>query len=85
MEFGVHDYLLIMDKKRTYRCYGLFSRSPDIAKTVLLGTVKRARCREKDRRRDGENGQEVGLEKSLRAAEGKKMQHHLWRPNDRRS
>ena len=60
---GVHDDLLTMVKKRKLRWYDHISRSSGMAKTILQGTVKGTRRR--DRRRDDKiasrNGQEWGV------------------------
>ena len=48
----VHDDLLTMVKKRNLRWYGHISRSSTMAKTILQGTVKGARCRQKTRTGD---------------------------------
>ena len=73
---GVHDDLLTVVKKRNLRWYGPISRSSDLVKTILQGTVKGKRRRgrqqkrwegrKEDRRGDGKitskNGREWGLE-----------------------
>ena len=48
---GVHDDLLTMVKKRKLRWYGHISRSSDMAKTILQGTVKGARRRGRQKKR----------------------------------
>ena len=69
---GVHDDLLTMKKKLILRWYGHISRSPDMAKTILQGTMKGARKRGRQKKRWEDNikkwtGMEFG--DSLRAAE----------------
>ena len=51
---GEYDELLTMAKKRKLRLFGRVSRSSDLAKTILIGTVngKRKRGRQKKRRED---------------------------------
>ena len=48
---GVHDDLLIMIKKRKLKWYGPISRSSDIAKKILQGTVKGTRMRGRQKKR----------------------------------
>ena len=52
---GVHDYLLTIIKKLILRWYGHISRSPDMAKTILQGTMKGARKRGKQKKRWEDN------------------------------
>ena len=59
---GVHDDLLTMVKKRKLRWYGHISRSPGMAKTILQGTVKGARRRERQKKRWDDNIKEWSLE-----------------------
>ena len=69
---GVHDDLLTMVKKRKLRWYGHTSRSSDMAKTILQGTVKGARRRGRQKKRWEDNIKEWtgrGFGDSLRAAE----------------
>ena len=69
--FGVHDDLLTTAKKRKLRWYGHISRSSDMSKTILQGTVKGARRRGR-RKRWEDNIKEwtgMGFGGSLRAAE----------------
>ena len=69
---GVHDDLLNMVKKRKLRWYGHISRSSGMAKTILQGTVKGARRRERQKKRREDNIKEwtgMGFGDSLRAAE----------------
>ena len=47
----VHYDLLTMVKKRKFRCYGHISGSSGMAKTILQGTVKRTRRRERQKKR----------------------------------
>ena len=88
---GVHDDLLTMVKKRKFRWYGHISRSFGMAKTILQGTVKGARRREEDRRRDGKITSRNWWEWSLEIPWGQRktgkdgkvlLQHHLWCPDD---
>ena len=68
----MHDDLLTMVKKRKLRRYGHISRSSGMAKTILQGTVKGARRRERQKKRWEDNIKEwteMGFEDSLRAAE----------------
>ena len=70
---GMHDYLLTMVKKRKLRWYGHISRSSDMAKTILQGTVKEARRRrgrQKQRREDNiKEWTRMGFGGSVRAME----------------
>ena len=69
---GVHDDLLTMVKKWKLRWYGHISRSSDMAKTILQGTVKGARRRGRQKKRWEDNIKEwmgMGFGDSLRAAE----------------
>ena len=69
---GLHDDLLTMVKKRKLRWYGHISRSSGMAKTILQGTVKGARKRERQKKRWEDNIKEwtgMGFGDSLRAAE----------------
>ena len=67
---GVHDDLLTMVKKRKLRWYGHISRSSDMAKTILQGTVKGARRRERQKRwEDNKEWTGMGFGDSLWAAE----------------
>ena len=52
---GVHDDLLTMVQKRKLRWYGHISRSSGMAKTILQGTVKRARNRGRQKKRWEDN------------------------------
>ena len=52
---GVHDDLLTMVKKRKLRWYGHISRSSDMAKTILQGTVKGAERRGRQKKRWEDN------------------------------
>ena len=52
---GVYDELLTMVKKRKLRWYGYISRSSDMAKTILQGTVKGARRRGRQKKRWEDN------------------------------
>ena len=68
---GVHDDLLTMVKKQKLRWYGHFSRSSDMVKTVLQGTVKEARRRGRQKKRWEDNIKEwmgMGFGDFLRAA-----------------
>ena len=69
---GVHGDLLTMVKKRKLRCYGHISRSSGMAKALLQGTVKGARRRGRQKRRQEDNIKEwtgMGFGDYLRAAE----------------
>ena len=69
---GVHDDLLTMVKKWKLRWYGHISRYSGMAKTILQGTVKGARKRDKQKKRSEDNIKEwtgMGFRDSLRAAE----------------
>ena len=68
---GVHDDLLIMVKKRKLRWYGHISRSSGMTKTILQGTVKGARMRERQKRWEDNIKEWTGMEfgDSLRTAE----------------
>ena len=69
---GVHDDLLTMVKKRKLRWYGHISRSSGMAKVILLGTVKGARRRGRQKKRWEDNIKEwtgMGFRDSLRTAE----------------
>ena len=69
---GVHDDLLTMVKKRKLRWYGHISRSCGMAKTILQGTVKGARRRERQKKRWENNIKEwteMEFGDSLRAEE----------------
>ena len=70
---GVHDDLLTMVRK--LRWYGHISRSSGMAKTILQGTVKGARRRERQKKRWEDNIKEwTGMRfgDSLKAAEDRK-------------
>ena len=68
---GVHDDLLTMVKKLKLRWYGHISRSSGMAKTILQGTVKGARRRERQKRWEDyiKEWTGMGFGDSLRAAE----------------
>ena len=69
---GVHDDFLTTVKKQKLRWYGHISRSSGMAKTILQGTVKRARKRGRQKKRWEDNIKEwtgIGFGDSLRAAE----------------
>ena len=67
---GVHDDLTMV-KKRKLRWYGHISRSPGMGKTILQGTVKGARRRGRQKRREDniKEWTEMRFGDSLRAAE----------------
>ena len=68
----MHDDFLTMVKKRKLRWYGLISRSSDMVKTILQGTVKGATRRGRQKKRWEDNIKEwmgMGFGDSLRAAE----------------
>ena len=69
---GVHDDLLTMVKKRKLRWYGHISKTSGIAKTIMQGTVKSAKRRERQKKRWKDNIKEwpgMWFGDSLRAAE----------------
>ena len=68
---GVQDDLLTVVKKRKLRWYGHISRSSGMAKTILQGTVKRARRRGRQKRWEDsiEERTGMGFGDFLRAAE----------------
>ena len=69
---GPHEDLLTIVKKRKLQWYGHVSRSSDLAKTILQGSVKGGRRQAGQRKRWGDNIREwTGMEfaKSQRAAE----------------
>ena len=71
---GVHDDLLTIVKKRKLRWYGHISRSSGMAKTILQGTVKRARRRGRQMKRWEDNIKErtgMGFGDSLRVAKNR--------------
>ena len=89
---GPHEDLLTIVKRRKLQWYGHVSRSSDLAKTILQGTVKggRRQGRQKKRLEDNIRGW-TGLEfaKSQRAVENREnggnwLRNHLWCPNDPR-
>ena len=85
---GPHKDLLTVVKRCKLQWYGYVSRSSGLAKTILQGTVKEGR----QRNRWEDNIREwTGLEfaKSKRAVENrekwrKQVQYHLWCPNNPR-
>ena len=71
---AVLDDLLTMVKKRKLKWYGHILRSSGMAKTILQGTVKGARRRERQKKRWEDNIKEwtgMGFGDSLRAAKGR--------------
>ena len=71
---GPQDYLQITVKRRKLQSYGHVSRSSDLAKTILQGTVKRGRRQGRQRKRWDDSIREwIGLEfgKSQRAVENR--------------
>ena len=64
---GKYDELLILVKKRKLRWFSHVSRSSNVAKTILFGTVK---GKEVDRRRGGKTISKSGLEWTLPAQLG---------------
>ena len=69
---GPHEDLLTIVKRRKLQWYGHVSRSSDLAKTILQGTVKGGRRQSRQRKRWEDNiGKWTALEvaKSQRAAE----------------
>ena len=88
---GEYDELLTLVKKRKLRWFGHVSRSSDLAKTVLQGTVKGKRKKEADRRTGGKTISKSGQEWTLPARlgqlktgqDGKRLLRiHLWCPDD---
>ena len=68
----VHGDLLTTVKKRKLKRYGHISRSSGMAKTILQGTVKGGRRRERQKKRWEDNMKEwtgMGFGDSLRASE----------------
>ena len=60
---GPHEDLLTIVKRRKLHWYGHFSRSSDLAKTILQGTVKGGRRQGRQRKRRENNTREwTGLE-----------------------
>ena len=77
---GVHDDLLTMVKKKKLRWYGHISRSSDMAKTILQGTLKGARRRRRQNKRWEDNIKEwtgMGFGDSLRAAEDRERWKYI--------
>ena len=71
---GPHEDLLTIVKRRTLRWYAHVSRSSDLAKTILQGTVKGGRRQGRQSKRWEDNIREwTGLEfaKSQRAVENR--------------
>ena len=52
---GPHEDLLTIVKRRSLQCYGHVSRSSDVAKTILQGTVKGKRRQGRQRKRWEDN------------------------------
>ena len=52
---GENDELLTLAKKRKLKWFGHVSRSSDLAKTILQGTVKGKRKRSRQKKRWGDN------------------------------
>ena len=76
---GPHEYLTIV-KRRTLRWYAHVSRSSDLAKTILQGTVKGGRRQGGQRKRWEDNIRDwTGLEfgKSQRAVENREKWRKL--------
>ena len=72
--FGPHEDRLTIVKRRKLQWYGHVSRSSDLAKTILQGTVKGGRRQGRQRKRWEDNMREwTGLEfgKSQRAVENR--------------
>ena len=85
-EIGPHEDLIIV-KRRKLQWYGHVSRSSDLAKTILQGTVKGGRRQGRQRKRWEDNILEFA--KSQRAVENREnggnwFRSHLWCPNDPR-
>ena len=71
---GPHEDILTIVKRRKLQWYGHVSRSSDLYKTILQGTVKGGRRQGRQRKRWGDNIREwTGLEfgKSQRTVENK--------------
>ena len=71
---GPHEDLLTIVKRRKLQWYGHVSRSSDLAKTILLGTVKGRRRQGRQKKRSEDNIREwTGLEfgKSQRAVKNR--------------
>ena len=69
---GEYDELLILVKKRKLRWFGHVSRSSGLAKTILHGTVKGKRGRQKERWEDNiKEWTEMDFASSTRAAENR--------------
>ena len=85
-----YDELLTLVKKRKLRWFGHVSRSSDLAKTILQGTVKEKE-KEAGRRRGGKTISKSGQEWTLLAQLGQLktgqdgkglLRTHLWCPDD---
>ena len=77
---GPHEDLLTIVKRRKLQWYGNVSRSSDLAKTILQGTVKEGRQQGRQRKRWKDNIREwTGLEfgKSQRAVENREKWRKL--------
>ena len=91
--FGPHEDLLTIVKRRKLQLYGHVSRSSDLARTILQGTVKGGRRQGRQRKRWEDNTRDwtgLGFDKSQRAVENKGkngenwLQNYLWCPTDPR-
>ena len=74
---GSHEDLLTILERRKLQWYGHVSRSSDLAKTILQGTVKGGRRQDRKRKKREDNIREwTGLEfvKSQRAVENREME-----------
>ena len=85
---GEYDELLTLVKKRKLRWFGHVSRSSGLAKTILQGTVKGKRGRQKKRWEDNIKEwtewtlpAQLGQLKTGQDGKGL-LQIHLWCPND---
>ena len=88
---GEYDEFLTLVKKRKLRWFGHVSRSSDLAKMILQGTVKGKRRRSRQKKRWKDNIKEwtgMDIASSTRAAEARQdreglLQIDLWCPDDR--
>ena len=76
---GEYDELLNLVKKRKLRWFGHVSRSSGLAKTILQGTVKGQRKRDRQKKRTGgktisKSGQEWTMSAQLRRLKHDKME-----------
>ena len=86
---GPHEDLLTIVKRRKLQWYGHVSRSSDLAKIILQGTVKVERRQGRQRRRWEDNIREwtgLGFGRSQREVDNTEnwLRNHLWCTNDPR-